>query len=156
MRLRRSGCVATSLQGRCCTQPELRPATPCARWLGPYVQLPSRALLRRRHLSGAERSACPSPTSPSFPLPADCSAACLNAQPLLVEGRLLAPASPRSCSHLEALVRQFWLVRTAELISCRRCLPVCGRLPNAPLSCLWAELLATAAWRAAQPALMPV
>jgi len=68
-------------------------------------------------------------------------AALLNAQPLLVEGRLLAPDEPQALLHLEALVSN-WLVRTAELISAQ-VLACCGDWPELRRYLLVQELLAT-------------
>jgi hypothetical protein len=107
---------------------------------GPYVQIPQQGALLpvADTLSGSSDLALEDPElPPSLPM----LAALLSAQPLLVEGRLLAPDEPQALLHLEALVSN-WLVRTAELISAE-VLACCGNWPELRRYLLVQELLAT-------------
>jgi hypothetical protein len=107
---------------------------------GPYVQIPQQGALLpvADTLSSTSDLALEDPElPPSLPM----LAALLSAQPLLVEGRLLAPDEPQALLFLEALVSN-WLVRTAELISAE-VLACCGSWPELRRYLLVQELLAT-------------
>jgi hypothetical protein len=65
----------------------------------------------------------------------------IQARPLLVEGRLLAPDEPQALLYLELLLSN-WLVRSAELISAE-VLAACADWPELRRYLLRPELLAT-------------
>jgi hypothetical protein len=68
-------------------------------------------------------------------------AALLSAQPLLVDGRLLAPDEPQALLYLESLVSN-WVIRSAERISAD-VLASCGDWPELRRYLLVKELIAT-------------
>jgi DNA-binding NarL/FixJ family response regulator len=107
---------------------------------GDYVQLPQegRLLPVADSLIAAANLKRLDPESPS-PLPM--LTALVQAQPLLVEGRLLAPDEPQALLHLEALISN-WLVRTAELLSAE-VLNCCSGWPELRRYLLRPDLLAT-------------
>ncbi len=120
-------------------QPELRRQA-LRQMAGPYVQLPQHGTLLpvAQTLSlGTDLDLDDPELPPSQPM----LAALLGAQPLLVEGRLLAPDEPQALLHLEVLVSN-WLVRTAERISAE-VLACCGDWPELRRYLLVKELLAT-------------
>ena len=120
-------------------QPELRRLS-LRRMAGDYVQLPQEGGL----LPVADSLASASDLSaqdPDLPSPLPMLAALVLAQPLLVEGRLLAPDEPQAVLHLEALITN-WLVRSAELISAE-VLACCSTWPELRRYLLTPELLAT-------------
>lgn len=139
-RLRQERLRGDELQGRWLQlQPELRHQA-LRQMAGPYVQLPQQGALLpvADTLSGQSDLLLDDPElPPCLPM----LAALLSAQPLLVEGRLLAPDEPQALLHLEALVSN-WLVRTAELISAQ-VLACCGDWPELRRYLLVQELLAT-------------
>ena len=95
-------------------------------------------------LPGADSLASASDLSaqdPDLPSPLPMLAALVLAQPLLVEGRLLAPDEPQAVLHLEALITN-WLIRSAELISAE-VLACCSTWPELRRYLLTPELLAT-------------
>jgi hypothetical protein len=65
----------------------------------------------------------------------------VQAQPVLVEGRLLAPDEPQAVLHLELLIAN-WLIRSAELISAD-ILSSCSNWPELRRYLLRDDLLAT-------------
>lgn len=108
--------------------------------LNPYVQLPqegslqpvAETLLRSSDLSSSD---------PELPDAQPMLAALVRAQPLLVQGRLLAADEPQAVLHLELLLSN-WLVRTAELVSAEL-LASCGSWPELRRYLLQPDLLAT-------------
>ena len=78
---------------------------------------------------------------PDLPPALPMLAALVQAQPLLVEGRLLAPDEPQALLHLEALISN-WLIRSAEQISAE-VLACCSTWPELRRYLLSPELLAT-------------
>ncbi|MFM2080212.1 MAG: hypothetical protein RLZZ124_1013 [Cyanobacteriota bacterium] len=120
-------------------QPDLRRLS-LRQMAGEYVQLPCEGgllpvadnLLQRSDLSSLD---------PDLPRPLPMLAALVQAQPLLVDGRLLAPDEPQAVLHLEALIAN-WLIRTAELISAQ-VLASCSGWPELRRYLLTPELLAT-------------
>jgi hypothetical protein len=110
------------------------------RMAGSYVQLPfegglrpvADTLVRGSMLSGED---------PELPDPGAMLCTLLQAQPMLVEGRLLAPDEPTAVLYLEMLLSN-WLVRTAELIS-SEVLAACAEWPELRRYLLRPELLAT-------------
>lgn len=120
-------------------QPELRRLSLRA-MAGEYVQLPQQGGL----LAVAESlsSACDlTALDPDLPAALPMLSALIQAQPLLVEGRLLAPDEPRALLQLEALISN-WLIRTAELISAE-ILASCSSWPDLRRYLLRSDLLAT-------------
>ncbi|MFO7630529.1 MAG: DUF3685 domain-containing protein [Prochlorococcaceae cyanobacterium] len=120
-------------------QPELR--RQALRTLaGSYVQLPfqgqlrpvAEALVTASDLGGED---------PELPPPLPMLASLLHGQPLLVEGRLLAPDEPMALLRLEALVSN-WLVRNAEQVSAE-VLSCCAPWPELRRYLLCGDLLAT-------------
>ncbi|WP_255087804.1 MULTISPECIES: DUF3685 domain-containing protein [unclassified Synechococcus] len=139
-RLRQERLRGDDLQGRWQQlQPELRRHA-LRQMAGPYVQLPQQGQLLpvADTLSGLSDLAL---TDPDLPPCLPMLTALLSAQPLLVDGRLLAPDEPQALLYLEALVGN-WLVRTAELIS-GEVLACCGDWPELRRYLLVQELLAT-------------
>ncbi|MEB3354682.1 MAG: DUF3685 domain-containing protein [Cyanobacteriota bacterium] len=120
-------------------QPELRQQA-LRSLVNPYVQLPREgslepvadSLIRHSDLTGRD---------PELPEAQPMLAALVRAQPLLVEGQLLAADEPRAVLHLELLLSN-WLVRTAELVSAE-VLANCGNWPELRRYLLQPDLLAT-------------
>ena len=120
-------------------QPELRRLS-LRGMAGEYVQLPQQggllpvaeSLGSTARLDGAD---------PELPAPLPMLAALVQAQPLLVEGRLLAPDEPRALLQLEALISN-WLIRSAELISAE-VLACCSAWPELRRYLLRPDLLPT-------------
>ncbi len=120
-------------------QPELRQQA-LRHMAGSYVQLPmagklcpvAETLLRRSEFA-ADDQELPDPVAMLTPL--------LQARPLLVDGRLLAPDEPQAVLYLELLLSN-WLVRSAELISAE-VLAACADWPELRRYLLRPELLAT-------------
>jgi hypothetical protein len=120
-------------------QPELRQQA-LRSLVNPYVQLPregqllpvAETLIHRSELVGGD---------PELPDPQPMLAALVRAQPLLVEGQLVAADEPRAVLHLELLLSN-WLVRNAELVSAE-VLASCGSWPELRRYLLQPELLAT-------------
>jgi hypothetical protein len=120
-------------------QPELRRLS-LRHMAGEYVQLPQAGGLLpvAESLSTASNL---STSDPELPQALPMLAALVQAQPLLVEGRLLAPDEPQALLHLEALISN-WLIRSAELISAE-VLACCSSWPELRRYLLCPELLAT-------------
>nr|WP_199296953.1 DUF3685 domain-containing protein [Synechococcus sp. FACHB-909] len=120
-------------------QPELRQQA-LRHMAGSYVQLPmegrlcpvAETLLHRSSLD-ADDLELPDPAAMLSPL--------LQARPLLVDGRLVAPDEPQAVLYLELLLSN-WLVRSAELISAE-VLAACAEWPELRRYLLRPELLAT-------------
>jgi hypothetical protein len=120
-------------------QPELRQQA-LRHMAGSYVQLPmegrlcpvAETLLHRSSLD-ADDLELPDPAAMLSPL--------LQARPLLVDGRLVAPDEPQAVLYLELLMSN-WLVRSAELISAE-VLAACAEWPELRRYLLRPELLAT-------------
>ncbi len=120
-------------------QPELRQQA-LRHMAGSYVQLPmdgklcpvAETLLQRSEFA-ADDQELPDPVAMLTPL--------LQARPLLVDGRLLAPDEPQAVLYLELLLSN-WLVRSAELISAE-VLAACAEWPELRRYLLRPELLAT-------------
>ncbi|MFY8148108.1 MAG: DUF3685 domain-containing protein [Prochlorococcaceae cyanobacterium] len=107
---------------------------------GSYVQLPCAGQLRPvvdTLLASADLHG----DDPELPDPQVMLSSLVQAQPVMVEGRLLAPDEPLALLHLEMLVSN-WLVRNAELI-CLDLLACCGAWPELRRYLLRPELLAT-------------
>jgi len=107
---------------------------------GDYVQLPQQGGL----LPVAESlsSSCQlNGLDPDLPAALPMLAALVQAQPLLVDGRLLAPDEPQALLHLERLISN-WLIRSAELISAE-ILSCCSSWPELRRYLLRPDLLAT-------------
>jgi hypothetical protein len=120
-------------------QPELRRQA-LRQLAGSYVQLPRQGLLRPvadTLLNSSELG----PSDPELPPAQPMLASLLQGQPLLVEGRLLAPDEPPALLQLETLVSN-WLVRNAEQISAE-VLACCGPWPELRRYLLCSDLLAT-------------
>ena len=139
-RLLAEECPTQPLQERWLTwQPELRQQA-LRSLVNPYVQLPregqllpvAETLIRSSELEGGD---------PELPDPQPMLAALVRAQPLLVEGQLVAADEPRAVLHLELLLSN-WLVRSAELVSAE-VLASCGSWPELRRYLLQPELLAT-------------
>jgi hypothetical protein len=120
-------------------QPELRRLSLRA-MAGEYVQLPQQGGLLpvAESLSSASQL---EGLDPDLPLALPMLAALVQAQPLLVEGRLLAPDEPQALLHLELLISN-WLIRSAELISAE-ILSCCSAWPELRRYLLRPDLLAT-------------
>jgi hypothetical protein len=120
-------------------QPELRQQA-LRSMAGSYVQLPmegrlcpvAETLLQRSSLDTDDLE-LPDPAAMLSPL--------LQARPLLVDGRLVAPDEPQAVLYLELLLSN-WLVRSAELISAE-VLAACAEWPELRRYLLRPELLAT-------------
>ncbi|MFM8936138.1 MAG: DUF3685 domain-containing protein [Vulcanococcus sp.] len=120
-------------------QPDLRRLS-LRQMAGEYVQLPQQggllpvadSLCQASDLAGRD---------PELPLALPMLAALVQARPLLVEGRLLAPDEPQALLHLELLISN-WLIRSAELISAE-VLARCSAWPELRRYLLTPELLAT-------------
>jgi hypothetical protein len=120
-------------------QPELRRLSLRA-MAGEYVQLPMQGGL----LPVAEQLSSSSDLSgvdPDLPLAMPMLATLVQAQPVLVDGRLLAPDEPQAVLHLELLIAN-WLIRSAELISAD-ILSSCSNWPELRRYLLRDDLLAT-------------
>ena len=120
-------------------QPDLRRLSLRA-MAGDYVQLPQQGGL----LPVAESlsSSCQlNGLDPDLPAALPMLAALVQAQPLLVDGRLLAPDEPQALLHLERLISN-WLIRSAELISAE-ILSCCSSWPELRRYLLRPDLLAT-------------
>lgn len=120
-------------------QPELRRLSLRA-MAGEYVQLPQQGGLLpvADSLSGA----CDlTALDPDLPAALPMLSALIQAQPLLVDGRLLAPDEPQALLQLEALISN-WLIRSAELISAE-ILASCSTWPDLRRYLLRTDLLAT-------------
>ena len=108
--------------------------------VNPYVQLPCEgsllpvadSMLRNSNFAGRD---------PELPEAQPMLAALVRAQPLLVDGQLLAADEPRAVLYLELLLSN-WLVRSAELISAE-VLASCASWPELRRYLLQPELLAT-------------
>ena len=120
-------------------QPELRRLSLRA-MAGDYVQLPQQGGLLKvaDSLSSAAQL---DGVDPELPAALPMLGALVQAQPLLVEGRLLAPDEPRALLQLEALISN-WLIRNAELISAE-VLACCSTWPELRRYLLRADLLPT-------------
>ena len=120
-------------------QPELRQQA-MRSLVNSYVQLPCEgsllpvadSLLRSSDLTGRD---------PDLPEAQPMLASLVRAQPLLVDGQLLAADEPRAVLYLELLVSN-WLVRSAELVSAEL-LASCASWPELRRYLLQPELLAT-------------
>ena len=120
-------------------QPELRRLSLRA-MAGDYVQLPQQggllkvadSLTAAAQLDGVD---------PELPAALPMLGALVQAQPLLVEGRLLAPDEPMALLQLEALISN-WLIRNAELISAE-VLASCSAWPELRRYLLRNDLLPT-------------
>ena len=120
-------------------QPELRRQA-LRRMAGTYVQLPWQGNLRPVATTLMEASEL-SILDGELPDPVPMLGTLIQARPLLVEGRLLAPDEPQALLYLELLLNN-WLVRSAELISAE-VLAVCADWPELRRYLLRPELLAT-------------
>ena len=120
-------------------QPELRQQA-MRNLVNSYVQLPwegsllpvADSLLRSSDLTGRD---------PELPEAQPMLATLVRAQPLLVDGQLLAADEPRAVLYLELLMSN-WLVRSAELVSAEL-LASCASWPELRRYLLKPELLAT-------------
>ena len=120
-------------------QPELRQQA-MRSLVNSYVQLPCEgsllpvadSLLRSSDLTGRD---------PELPEAQPMLASLVRAQPLLVDGQLLAADEPRAVLYLELLLSN-WLVRSAELVSAEL-LASCASWPELRRYLLQPELLAT-------------
>jgi hypothetical protein len=120
-------------------QPELRRLA-LRQMAGEYVQLPQQGSLlpvADTLSSNADLGSL----DPELPAPLPMLAALVQAQPLLVDGRLLAPDEPQALLQLEALISN-WLIRSAELISAEL-LACCSSWPELRRYLLSRDLLAT-------------
>jgi hypothetical protein len=107
---------------------------------GPYVQLPQQgALLPVADTLTSQGSF--EFDDPELPPSQPMLAALLSAQPLLVDGRLLATDEPQALLYLESLVSN-WVIRSAERISAD-VLASCGDWPELRRYLLVKELIAT-------------
>jgi hypothetical protein len=120
-------------------QPELRRLSMRA-MAGEYVQLPLEGGLLPVAQSLSEASDLTA-VDPELPAALPMLAALVCAQPILVDGRLLAPDEPQALLHLEALISN-WLIRTAELISAE-ILASCSTWPDLRRYLLRSDLLPT-------------
>lgn len=107
---------------------------------GSYVQLPRQGLLLP--VADTLEASCElSGSDTELPDAQPMLGALIQAQPLLVAGRLLAPDEPQALLQLETLVSN-WLIRSAELIS-SEVLACCGSWPELRRYLLTGDLLAT-------------
>jgi hypothetical protein len=120
-------------------QPELRRLA-LRDMAGAYVQLPQEGSLLPVAITLAEAGDFEL-DDPELPSPLPMLMALVQAQPMLVNGRLLAPDEPPALLQLEALISN-WLIRTAELISAEL-LACCSTWPELRRYLLSDELLAT-------------
>ena len=120
-------------------QPEMRRLSLRA-MAGEYVQLPQQGGLlpvAESLSNGSELTGL----DPDLPLPLPMLGALVQAQPLLVDGLLLAPDEPQALLYLELLISN-WLIRSAELIS-GEILSCCSTWPELRRYLLRPDLLAT-------------
>jgi hypothetical protein len=120
-------------------QPDLRRLS-LRQMAGEYVQLPQEGGLLPVAESLVDGCALVA-VDPDLPSAQPMLNALLQAQPLLVQGRLLAPDEPQALLHLEVLISN-WLIRTAELIS-SEVLACCSTWPELRRYLLEPDLLAT-------------
>ena len=120
-------------------QPELRRQA-LRRMAGGYVQLPWQGDLRPVATSLIASSEL-SIQDRELPDPVPMLGTLIQARPLLVEGRLLAPDEPQALLYLELLLSN-WLVRSAELISAE-VLAACADWPELRRYLLRPDLLPT-------------
>ena len=120
-------------------QPELRQQA-LRSLVNPYVQLPREGSLEPVADSLIRSSDLVS-RDPELPDAQAMLASLVRAQPLLVDGQLLAADEPRAVLHLELLLAN-WLVRTADLVSAE-VLASCGSWPELRRYLLQPDLLAT-------------
>jgi hypothetical protein len=120
-------------------QPELRRQA-LRQLSGTYVQLPLQGQLRPVAESLIQRLSL-TYDDPELPDADLMLAPLLQAQPLLIEGRLLPPDEPEALLYLEMLLAN-WLVRSAELIGAEL-LAACADWPELRRYLLRPELLAT-------------
>ena len=120
-------------------QPELRQQA-LRQLAGSYVQLPSQGGLRPVAESLLQSSDL-ALVDPELPDPVPMLGTLIQARPLLVEGRLLAPDEPQALLYLELLLSN-WLVRSAELISAE-VLAACADWPELRRYLLRPDLLPT-------------
>ena len=120
-------------------QPELRRLS-LRTMAGEYVQLPQQGGLLKvaESLSAAAQL---EGVDPELPAALPMLGSLVQAQPLLVEGRLLPPDQPKALLQLEALISN-WLIRNAELISAE-VLACCSTWPELRRYLLRADLLPT-------------
>ena len=120
-------------------QPELRKQA-LRSLVNSYVQLPRQGSLEpvAENLIRCSDLVC---QDPELPDAQPMLASLVRAQPLLVEGQLLAADEPRAVLHLELLVAN-WLLRTADLVSAEL-LASCGSWPELRRYLLQPDLLAT-------------
>ena len=120
-------------------QPELRRLSLRA-MAGEYVQLPQQGGLLKvaESLSAASQL---EGIDPELPAALPMLGCLVQAQPLLVEGRLLAPDEPKALLQLETLISN-WLIRNAELISAE-VLACCSAWPELRRYLLRSDLLPT-------------
>ena len=139
-RLQHDGLAADTLPQRWQElQPELRRQA-LRRMAGSYVQLPWQGDLRpvaATLMASSEFTL----QDGDLPDPVPMLGTLIQARPLLVDGRLLAPDEPQALLYLELLLSN-WLVRSAELISAE-VLAVCADWPELRRYLLRPELLAT-------------
>ncbi len=107
---------------------------------GSYVQLPLQGSLRPVAESLIQRASL-AYDDPELPDAEAMLAPLVQAQPLVIEGRLLPPDEPEALLYLEMLLAN-WLVRSAELI-CAELLLACADWPELRRYLLRPELLAT-------------
>ncbi|MEB3361493.1 MAG: DUF3685 domain-containing protein [Synechococcaceae cyanobacterium] len=107
---------------------------------GSYVQLPLQGSLRPVAESLIQRASL-AYDDPELPDAEPMLAPLVQAQPLVIEGRLLPPDEPEALLYLEMLLAN-WLVRSAELI-CAELLVACADWPELRRYLLRPELLAT-------------
>ena len=120
-------------------QPELRRQA-LRRMAGSYVQLPWQGDLRPVATTLMESSEL-TLMDGDLPDPVPMLGTLIQARPLLVEGRLLAPDEPQALLYLELLLSN-WLLRSAELISAE-VLAACADWPELRRYLLRPELLPT-------------
>ena len=120
-------------------QPELRRLSLRA-MAGEYVQLPQQGGLLKvaESLSAASQL---EGIDPELPAALPMLGCLVQAQPLLVEGRLLPPDEPKALLQLEALISN-WLIRNAELIAAE-VLACCSAWPELRRYLLRSDLLPT-------------
>ncbi|MCP9799943.1 DUF3685 domain-containing protein [Synechococcus sp. RedBA-s] len=140
LQLRQERLRGDDLQGRWLNlQPELRRQA-LRQMAGPYVQLPQQGALLPVADTLTNQGSFDL-DDPELPPSQPMLAALLTAQPLLVDGRLLAPDEPQALLYLEALVSN-WVIRSAERISAD-VLASCGDWPELRRYLLVKELIAT-------------
>ncbi len=120
-------------------QPELRRQA-LRHMAGSYVQLPWQGDLRPVAATLMETSELTS-LDGDLPDPVPMLGTLIQARPLLVEGRLLAPDEPQALLYLELLLSN-WLLRSAELISAE-VLTACAEWPELRRYLLRPDLLPT-------------